>query len=101
MWEWVKILLFCKVNPLPHNPDFLTTLGKMPIENIVRKGENASKQHFLLFLPCFLLCQKGKLSYYQHSISLSANAFDLVQSKMFGRVTHTVLHFNNPVGEGF
>ena len=27
----------------------LTTLGKKPFENIVRKGENAGNQHFLLF----------------------------------------------------
>ena len=30
------------------------TLRKMPFENIVRKGENAGKQHFLLFPQCFL-----------------------------------------------
>ena len=44
------------LNFLPHNPDFLTTLRKKSFENIVRKGENAGYQHFLLFLLCFLPC---------------------------------------------
>ena len=33
----------------------LTNLRKKPFENIVRKGENAGNQHFLLFPQCFLL----------------------------------------------
>ena len=32
----------------------LTTLQKMPFENIVGKEENAGNQHFLLFPQCFL-----------------------------------------------
>ena len=32
----------------------VTTLGKMLIENIVGKRENAGNQHFLLFPLCFL-----------------------------------------------
>ena len=32
----------------------LTALYKKPLENIVRKGENAWNQHFLLFRQCFL-----------------------------------------------
>ena len=34
---------------LPHNPDFLTTLRRMPLVKIVGKGENAGNQHFLFF----------------------------------------------------
>ena len=45
---------FAPVNPLPHNPDFLTTLRNKALENIVEKGENAGNQHFLLFTQCFL-----------------------------------------------
>ena len=30
------------------------TLIEMAFENIVRKGENAGNQHFLLFPQCFL-----------------------------------------------
>ena len=30
------------------------TLTVIAFENIVDKGENAAKQHFLLFLHCFL-----------------------------------------------
>ena len=30
------------------------TLRKKPFKNIVRKGENAANQHFLLFPQCFL-----------------------------------------------
>ena len=29
------------------------TLGKVPFENIVGKGDNAGNQHFLLFPQCF------------------------------------------------
>ena len=32
----------------------LTALRKKAFENIVRKGENADNQHFLLFPQCFL-----------------------------------------------
>ena len=41
----------------------LTTLKKRALENFVGKGENVSKQHFLLFPQCFLLYQKEKLSF--------------------------------------
>ena len=37
----------------PYNPRNLTTLRKKPFENIVGKGEDAGKQHFLLFPKCF------------------------------------------------
>ena len=48
-----------RLNPFPHN-DTLTCLGKTPFQNIVGKGEN------LLFLHCFLLYQRQKLSFMLH-----------------------------------
>ena len=55
--QWYKLRLF--FNPLPHNLTFwfLTTMEKNTFENIVRKGENAGHQHFLLFSQCFLFFQ--------------------------------------------
>ena len=38
----------------------LTTLNKRPLENTVRKGENAGNQHFLLFPQCFLPDRRQK-----------------------------------------
>ena len=46
----------------------ITTCRKMPFERTVGKGENAGKQHFLLFPQCFLLYQEEKLSFLQHLI---------------------------------
>ena len=48
--------------------DVLTILWEKPIENMVRKGENAGNQHFLLFLLCFLSCQRRKLLLKQYLI---------------------------------
>ena len=39
---------------LNHTIPTLFTLRKKPQENIVKKGENAGTQHFLLFPECFL-----------------------------------------------
>ena len=39
----------------------LTTLWEKPFENIVRKGENAGKQHFHLFTQCHLHYLREKL----------------------------------------
>ena len=74
------------------------TLRKKPFENIVGKGENAGKQHFLLCQQCFLpipnlpiypcfLPIPNQITIFQSHLS-SANAFNLDQSKivMFGRV---------------
>ena len=36
-----------------HRPKFFTTLMKKSFENIVGRGKNTSKQHFLLFLTMF------------------------------------------------
>ena len=52
------MLLQRRFIPLPKQSRFLLTLRKKPSENIVRKGENADKQHFLLLPQCFLLYQR-------------------------------------------
>ena len=57
MFIWAGIALFTTQSPL------LTTLGKKPVENIVGKGENAGKQHFLLFPQCFLPNQLHESSF--------------------------------------
>ena len=61
----LKILLFCRVNPLPDDkilglPNLQTTnvtenieVAFHRIENIAGKEENAGYQHFLLFPQCF------------------------------------------------
>ena len=41
------------VNSLPPQSRFLPPLEKKAFENIVRKGENAGNQHFLLSPQCF------------------------------------------------
>ena len=47
-----SIILMCGKLLTTHS-QILTNLKKKPFENIVRKGENAGNQHFLLFLQCF------------------------------------------------
>ena len=69
-----------------HTIPTLTTLRKMPFENILGKGENAGNQHFLLFPQCFLPYQKTEINILVTSYLSSANALNLVQSKkMFGK----------------
>ena len=43
-------------------------LKKMTFENIVKKGENAGNQHFLLFPQCFLFFQKIIFFFESHLI---------------------------------
>ena len=71
-------------------------LRKKPFENIVRKGENACKQHFLLFLQCFTTIRKTEII-----ILSSTNALNLVQSNKlsFDKVSinvsyHFLHHFS-------
>ena len=76
---WVHT--FCKcLNPLPYSPD----LRKKPLENIVRKGENAGNQHFLPFPQCFLPfpTQIFNFAITCTFILWSANAINLDQSKI-------------------
>ena len=65
----------------------LTTPRKKRIENIVRKGENAGNQHFLLFPQCFLPFLKQLAVFSDTFILWTANAFNLDQSKnlLFGK----------------
>ena len=45
---------FRSLTPYHTNVTFNNLEKKKPVENIVRKGENAGYQHFLLFPQCFL-----------------------------------------------
>ena len=49
---------------LYHTSRYLMTLNEKALENIVRKGENAGNQHFLLFLQCFVHVQKHVSIFY-------------------------------------
>ena len=49
-----------KLDSLPHNPDFLTTLSKNNAEK-----ENVGNQHFVLFAQCFQLKRQKKLNYFR------------------------------------
>ena len=57
------------------------TGGKESLENIVRKGENAGNQHFVLFPQCFLLFLT-QISNFESLLFLSSpNALILVKAK--------------------
>ena len=60
-----------------------TTLKKKALENTVEKGENAGNQHFLLFPQCFSLLSKKEMIILAMRNLLSANALNLVTSKIF------------------
>ena len=45
---------------LSHTIPTFNVPEKKPFENIAGKGDNAGKQHFLLFPQCFLLIKKKK-----------------------------------------
>ena len=69
----------------PPNHDFRRPCRKASLktfENIVGKGENAGNQHFLLFLQCFPPFLKEILIFSVIFILLSANTFNLDQSKI-------------------
>ena len=83
MWEVTSTLY--------HTIPLVTALKKRPFENIVGKGENAGNQHFLLFPQFFHPSQKEFLCFLVTFKLLSANAFNLDQSKIlvFGKgLTH-------------
>ena len=44
--------------------------GKKAVENIVRKGENAGDQHFLLFQQCFLSLSKTNFIFVPNNLNL-------------------------------
>ena len=60
-------------------------LTKKPFENIVRKGENAGNQHFLLFLHGFLLIPRRIFVFKLHLSSANAFILDQSQNLSFGR----------------
>ena len=51
-------ILYIFLYTLLHKFRLVMTLKKKAFENIVRKGENAGNQHFLLFPQCFLSFSK-------------------------------------------
>ena len=57
----IKVSAFTKL--FTTQSQILMTLRKRPFENIVGKGENAAKQHFILFPQCFLPYQRHKSSF--------------------------------------
>ena len=62
------------------------TLYKMPFENIVRKGENAGNQHFLLFPTMFSTLPETNFNFSVTYILSPANAFNFNQSILsFGK----------------
>ena len=66
-----------------HLVSFSDSEIKQDFENIVRKGENAGNQHFLLFQQCFQPDQRQKPSDSLCKFSLlSSNVFELMQSKI-------------------
>ena len=58
------------------------TLKKNPFENIVGIGENASNQHFLLFIIMFSTLPKPNFNCSFTFILSSAHALNLEQSKI-------------------
>ena len=73
----------------------------------MRKGENAGKQHFLLFPQCFLPFPKQISIFQSHLVIVifsSANAFNLDQSKIlsFGKEVNRSQHMSHcPVSKCF
>ena len=59
----------------------LTILFNQPFENIMRQGENAENQHFLLFPTMCSTLSKAKITTLANSILSSANVSDSDQSK--------------------
>ena len=60
-----KILLLGKDLTLSFTTEswLLTTVKRDALENTEGKGENAGKQHFLLFSQCLLMYENEKLSF--------------------------------------
>ena len=73
------------VYSLPNNPDFYS-LKQRAFENIVGKGENAGKQHFLLFPQCFLPFPNHVLILYTFNMSSAKTLnFDQFKLLLFGK----------------
>ena len=76
------LLIIAVLLPSNTQSQLLTTMRKMSFENILGKGENAINQYFLLFSQCFKLYYEEKLTFYATFKLSSANAFNLVQTKI-------------------
>ena len=64
---------------------------KKAFENTVEKVENAGNQHFLLLPQCFSLYKKREITILTTLNLLSANAFNLIQSKILS-VTQELMY---------
>ena len=78
----------------------LKTQYKKPFENMVRKGENAGNQHFLLFPQCFLPFPEQISIFSVAFILSSATAFNFEWSKIFSFVKELNDPFENIVEKG-
>ena len=73
-----------------HKSPLLMTLGEKPLENIIRKGENAGNQYFL-FPQCFLPFPKQISIFLVAFILWAASTLNLDRSRIlsFGKLTST------------
>ena len=79
---------FSRINCVPHNPDFYTTLSKWPVENIMEKEENAGDQHLSFSHNVFNpVNEKKNIIILANFILFSANVFEVDQSRIlsFGK----------------
>ena len=66
----------------------------MNFENIVRKGENAGNQHFLLFPQCFLTFPK-EISFFQSHLFCRLQIFSISTGLKFCRLVKSYLKNNS------
>ena len=79
----------------------LVTLRKKPFENILGKGENADKQHFLFFFPQQFLPFPKQISIFQLHLLCCLNQSEIL---LFGKdLTHsyTMTPFDAPGKQAF
>ena len=74
-------------NQPTHQPDFLTTLKKMPFESIMGKGENADNQHFSSFPRMFSALPKTNFSFLSHYFVI-CKCFQFGLVSIFVELTH-------------
>ena len=72
------------------------TLDETDFQYTVEKGDNAGNQHCLLFPKCFLPFPKQVLIFYFKFILLSANAFNLDQSRILSFGKGLICHYALP-----
>ena len=81
---------------VPTESRLLTTLKKKAIERTIENGENASRQHFLLFPQCMLLYEREgerqREREREREIIILA-MFDMSSASAFNMITYTFLSF--------